>query len=100
MIGTLDAADYALFVSHSHPNGEVDFEVFARTVSGEAWGKFTTTTDLSDSIGPIYDVPGEERLCVNSGSKVSLVKRPGEAWDTVLLARLRFLTDKEEPTSQ
>ncbi|EKM52507.1 uncharacterized protein PHACADRAFT_211755 [Phanerochaete carnosa HHB-10118-sp] len=99
VIGTLDAADYALFVSHNHPDGEVDLEVFAKAIPGEAWGKFTTTTDLSASIGPQYSLSGENTPRVDSGSKVSLVKKPGEPWDTVLLAKLRFPTDKEEPTS-
>ncbi|GJE89108.1 hypothetical protein PsYK624_052000 [Phanerochaete sordida] len=100
VIGTLDAEEYALFVSHSHPDGEVDFSVFAKPLPGEPWGQFATTTDLSDSTGPQYRVPGESTPQVTSGSKVSVVKKHGEAWDTVLLARLRFLTDKEEPTSQ
>lgn len=99
VIGTLDAQDYALFVSHSHPDGEVDFEVFGRPAPGEPWGKFTTTTDLSESAGPTYRVPGQDTPRVISGSKVSVTKKPGEPWDTVLLARLRFPTDKEEPTS-
>lgn len=41
----------------------------------------------------------EDMPLVVSASKVSDVKREGEQWDTVLLAKLRFPTDKEEPTS-
>ena len=80
-------------------DGEVDFEVFTKVSPGEPWGQFRTTTDLSESVGPHYRVPGEAPLRIDSGSFVSLVKKQGEPWDTVLLARLRFPTDKEEPTS-
>jgi abelson tyrosine-protein kinase 1 len=81
----------------------VDFEVYtgqrdARV--GETWGKFSTTTDLSTSIqgGPMYGHNEAVPLMLAS-SKVSTVCLPSEPWDTVLLARLRFLTDRDEPTS-
>ena len=73
--------------------------MFAKPVPGEPWGQFKTTTDLSASSGPQYIVPGEATPQVTSGSKVSVVKKHGEPQDTVLIARLHFLTDKEEPTS-
>ncbi|THH14319.1 hypothetical protein EW146_g5999 [Bondarzewia mesenterica] len=101
VIGTLDAPDYALFVSHSHPDGQVNFNVYTGARPGEKWGAFSTTTaDLSSSIigGPMYR---EEMIGDSlSASKVSQVKvSSSSAWDTVLLARLRFKTDAAEPTS-
>ncbi|KAH9924941.1 hypothetical protein B0H21DRAFT_886279 [Amylocystis lapponica] len=97
VIGALEAQDYALFVSHSHPDGQVNFNVYAAPRSGQPWGHFSTTTDLSASLvgGPVYaDEPVSNVL---SASKVSAMRGP---WDTVLLARLRFRPDGTEPTSQ
>ncbi|TBU30437.1 hypothetical protein BD311DRAFT_805309 [Dichomitus squalens] len=34
VIGTLKAQDYALFISHEHPNGQVNFNVFSATRNG------------------------------------------------------------------
>lgn len=97
VIGTLDAADYALFVSHSHPDGQVNFSVFGAARSGQTWGKFSTSADTTAAgAGPVYHEEGPGSL---SASKVSVAKRPGDAWDTVLLARLRFAPDRDEPTS-
>ncbi|TCD62466.1 hypothetical protein EIP91_006836 [Steccherinum ochraceum] len=97
VIGTLDAADYALFVSHNHPDGQVNFNVSSSARAGQEWGRFTTSTDLSASIvgGPVYV---EEAPGYSSVSKISTVKTSGK-WDTVLLARLRFPPDCTEPTS-
>jgi hypothetical protein len=96
VIGTLDAPDYALFVSHTHPDGQVHFNVFSSPKVGQAWGMFTTDTDHAHVEGPHYeeDVPGQ----LLSASKVSLVGGSSK-WDTVLLARLRFKPDVPEPTS-
>jgi abelson tyrosine-protein kinase 1 len=95
VIGTLSAPDYALFVSHSHPDGQAHFNVFSSPKGGRPWGTFTTDTNLPEGSGPNYDedVPGNPV----SASKVSLVGR--SRWDTVLMARLRFKPDVAEPTS-
>ncbi|CAL1697553.1 unnamed protein product [Somion occarium] len=97
VIGTLDAADYALFVSHNHPDGEVNFNVYSSPKAGKPWGQFSTSTDLSPSVlgGPVYT---EEAPGYQSANKVSIVRSSGK-WDTVLLAKLRFPPDKSEPTS-
>ena len=96
MIGTLDAPDYALFVSHNHPDGQAHFNVFSSAKSGQPWGMFTTDTEFSELGGPDYheEVPGNPL----SASKVSRVGGSSK-WDTVLLARLRFKPDILEPTS-
>ncbi|KZT05047.1 uncharacterized protein LAESUDRAFT_750759 [Laetiporus sulphureus 93-53] len=99
VIGTLDAQDYGLFVSHSHPDGQLHFNVYSSPKVGQTWGHFSTTTDPSSSLaaGPVYaDEPLESE---RSAKKVSSVGHGGP-WDTVLLARLRFKTDSAEPTSQ
>ncbi|KAI0049057.1 hypothetical protein FA95DRAFT_1538888 [Auriscalpium vulgare] len=100
VIGTLDAPDYATFVSHSHPDGQVNFNIYNATKVGQTWGQFSFTAAAQPSAsvlgGPIY----HEEMVGNtvSADKVSRVKASGP-WDTVLLARLRFKPDATEPTS-
>lgn len=114
VIGTLEAQDYALFVSHDHPDGQVDFNVFAAARTGQAWGEFTFSTDLSSSYigGPSYDEPmpaaGPQWArkvssygvsTSNSGAASGSGGGNGGKWEAVLLARLRFKPDSLEPTS-
>ncbi|OSC98358.1 hypothetical protein PYCCODRAFT_1480695 [Trametes coccinea BRFM310] len=97
VIGTLEAQDYALFVSHEHPDGQVDFNVFAAARAGQPWGEFSFSFDLSSSFlgGPSYDEP------VGNPQYAQKVSRYGNSgrWESVLLARLRFKPDQSEPTS-
>ncbi|KAJ6577758.1 hypothetical protein B0H19DRAFT_568412 [Mycena capillaripes] len=93
VIGTLDAPDYALFVSHNHPDGQAHFNVYSSPKGGNPWGTFTTDTE-SEQGGPSYHEPIHGNPL--SASKVS---RTGGPWDTVLIARLRFKPDVLEPTS-
>ncbi|KAJ7163568.1 hypothetical protein C8R43DRAFT_285859 [Mycena crocata] len=95
VIGTLSAPDYALFVSHKHPDGQAHFNVFSSTKSGQPWGTFTTDTG-SELAGPCYHEPVISNPL--SASKVSS-NSTGNTWDTVLIARLRFKPDVLEPTS-
>ncbi|KAG6877678.1 hypothetical protein C0992_009504 [Termitomyces sp. T32_za158] len=95
VIGTLEAQEYALFVSHNHPDGQAHFNVFSSPRNGAPWGTFTTDTEVPSQMGgPSYDepVPGH----AISSSKVSKV---GPNWETVLVSRLRFKPDALEPTS-
>ncbi|KAF9462806.1 hypothetical protein BDZ94DRAFT_1260375 [Collybia nuda] len=95
VIGTLDTPDYALFVSHTHPDGQVHFNVFSSPKSNKPWGMFTTDTEVPPELGgPSYDEPTSGNSL--SASKVS---DSGGPWDTVLLARLRFKPDALDPTS-
>lgn len=97
VIGTLDAQDYALFVSHEHPDGQVDFNVFSAARTGQPWGEFSFSFDLSSSFlgGPSYDEPiGNPQWSRNISSYGNNGK-----WESVLLARLRFKPDQTEPTS-
>jgi hypothetical protein len=92
VIGTLDTPEYALFVSHNHPDGQAHFNVFSSPKSHQPWGTFTTDTELG---GPSYHepVPGSPV----SASKIS--SQGSYPWNTVLVARLRFKPDILEPTS-
>lgn len=96
VIGTLDTPDYGLFVNHNNPNGQVHFNVFAAPKDGERWGAFSTDTETTMG-GPIYreEVRGQHY----SANKVSSVTTSPRQWNTVLLARLRFKSDEEQPTS-
>ncbi|KAJ3994635.1 hypothetical protein F5050DRAFT_1575245 [Lentinula boryana] len=96
VIGTLDTPEYALFVSHNHPDGQVHFNVFTSSKSRQPWGRFSTDTKLPFELGgPSYHEPV-------SGSPVSANKISPQGtypWSTVLMARLRFKPDALEPTS-
>ncbi|TDL14843.1 hypothetical protein BD410DRAFT_796909 [Rickenella mellea] len=98
IIGTLEAPDYGLFVSHNNPEGQVHFNIFSPPRSGQLWGAFSIDTDASPRPqgGPSYheDVPGTHSWA----NKVSTVSS-SSTWDAVLLARLRFKPDHEDPTS-
>ncbi|PPQ72431.1 hypothetical protein CVT24_003126 [Panaeolus cyanescens] len=95
VIGTLRAPNYALFVSHNHPEGKANFNVFLSPSAGQPWGMFTTDKNAGEN-GPSYpDEIGD--IPFDCHSKVSNV---GEPWTSVLLARLRFKPDVLEPTSR
>ncbi|KAJ6608478.1 hypothetical protein B0H10DRAFT_1815660 [Mycena sp. CBHHK59/15] len=93
VIGTLDAPDYALFVSHNHRDGQAHFNVFSSAKAGQPWGTFTTDAEPEQG-GPSYHEPIHGTPL--SASKVSA---SGGQWDTVLVARLRFKPDVLDPTS-
>ncbi|KAH9985258.1 hypothetical protein BJV77DRAFT_1084863 [Russula vinacea] len=99
VIGALDAPDYASFVSHGHPDGQVNFNVFSPARVGRAWGEFTLTS-AEQGLQPSSETD-QQALMVGAvtANNVSLVKGSSEPWDSVLLARLRFKPDSPEPTS-
>ncbi|KAL1695922.1 hypothetical protein GGG16DRAFT_44228 [Schizophyllum commune] len=94
VVGTLDAPDHALFVSHVHPDGQAHFNVYASPVQGQPWGRFTMDT-APDVAGPSYDTDDPQKSV--TASKVS---GSGDPPRTVLLARLRFKPDEKEPTTK
>ncbi|KAL1669009.1 hypothetical protein GGF50DRAFT_45197 [Schizophyllum commune] len=94
VVGTLDAPDHALFVSHVHPDGQAHFNVYASSVQGQPWGRFTMDT-APDVAGPSYDTDDPQKSV--TASKVS---GSGDPPRTVLLARLRFKPDEKEPTTK
>jgi len=93
VVGTLRAPNYALFVSHNHPEGHAHFNVFASPKAGQPWGMFTTDSEY-EGVGFPPDIPAE-----NTRQSASKVSSHGGEWDTVLLARLRFKPDNIEPTT-
>ncbi|KAF8975500.1 hypothetical protein BDQ17DRAFT_1441497 [Cyathus striatus] len=94
VIGTLQSPNYALFVSHSHPDGHAHFNVFTSPKKDQRWGSFTTDSLVQEDTGPSYtDRADATRVCA---SKIS---NNAGVWDSVLLARLRFKPDILEPTS-
>lgn len=97
VVGTLSAPDYALFVSHNHPDGKVDFNVFTSPRQDQPWGQFTVSRDTASSMlgGPHYSE--ESTIPFSYKEKVSLTS--GDLRDSLLLARLRFKPDAPEPTS-
>lgn len=98
MIGTLEAADFGIFVSHYHPDGQAFFDITSNRQSGSPWGSFSTAHTLPADItagGPDW-LPEDHGPSLNA-SKVS---RIGDGANTLLLARLRFAPDQDEPTSQ
>lgn len=103
VFGTLSAPEYALFVSHSHPNGQAHFNVFSDRESGRPWGTFTTDTEYpSDEGGPSYieEIPRKAVFASKVSPMRMNIKSDDKDWDTLVLARLRFPTDATEPTSQ
>ncbi|KAG7443780.1 uncharacterized protein BT62DRAFT_995815 [Guyanagaster necrorhizus] len=91
VIGTLTTPDYALFVSHRHPDGQAYFNVLPPR-NGQPWGVIKTDNEVPSELGPSY----HEDLPFVSASKVS---RNGSRDVTILIARLRFKPDVLEPTS-
>jgi hypothetical protein len=80
---------------------QVHFNAFSSPKPGQFWGTFTTDTEIPPELGgPTYheEVPGNRMANSQSANKVSMVGGPN-AWNTVLLARLRFKPDVLEPTS-
>ncbi|KAJ4490744.1 hypothetical protein J3R30DRAFT_3277483 [Lentinula aciculospora] len=96
VIGTLDTPEYALFVSHNHPDGQVHFNVFNSSRARQPWGTFSTDTETPYEFGgPSYHEPVSGRpLSANKISSQGICP-----WQTVLIARLRFKPDVSEPTS-
>lgn len=98
VVGTLDTPDYGLFVSHSHPNGQVHFHVYTSNRVNQPWGEFRTDTHFPTEINGPADWREPVGAAV-SATKVSYNSPSGAPWHTVLLARLRFKPDVLEPTS-
>ncbi|OSC98340.1 hypothetical protein PYCCODRAFT_1397242 [Trametes coccinea BRFM310] len=91
VIGTLEAEQYALLVSHEHRNGRASFNVFRSPQAGQPWGEFTFEVDEPSTSADDGRSPHQY------AEKVSKYNRGGR-WDSVLLARLRFKSDQSEPT--
>lgn len=99
VIGVLETRDYGLFVSHEHPDGQVHFNVFTDQREGQDWGSFSTDTEVSPSmVGPHFTADGPSPASIHA-SRVSRVRSGTDLeMDAVLLARLRFKPDEDQPT--
>ncbi|KAF8584749.1 hypothetical protein K439DRAFT_1653139 [Ramaria rubella] len=98
VIGTLETRDYGLFVSHEHPDGQVHFNVFTDRREGQDWGAFSTDTGVTPMPGPQYNGDSPVLNSVHA-TKISRVRASSDPdADAVLLARLRFKPDEDEPT--
>ena len=115
--GTLSAPDYALFVGHNHPDGQVrarerirclyrrrsklpdqvHFEVSSPPQNGQPWGKFSLSANMSSPMlgGHCY----EEESAVPFSYKGKVSTTSGGEWHSLLLARLRFKPDMPDPTA-
>ncbi|KAF8121091.1 hypothetical protein EV363DRAFT_1187342 [Boletus edulis] len=97
VVGTLDATDWAVFVSTDHVDTRAQFNVFANREKGEPWGMYTVEPEVKDG-----DTGSGRRVDVGQGfaSKVSCVTMGGNdvAGDAVMLAGLRFEQGMETPT--
>jgi len=84
VFGTLDTPDYALLVSHHHPDGQAHFNVHSSPRNGRPWG--TWTDGEPEQEGPSYDEPISGRPLLSR--KVSITG--GGPWGIVLVACLRL----------
>ncbi|KAF8547149.1 hypothetical protein OG21DRAFT_959723 [Imleria badia] len=99
VVGTLDAPDWAVFVSDDHVDGRAQFNVFSGREKGEPWGMYT----MEPAINNGNTGPTGRWVDVGQGtfaSKVSCVTVSGHdvAGDTVMLAGLRFEQAMQAPT--
>ncbi|PCH42836.1 hypothetical protein WOLCODRAFT_164050 [Wolfiporia cocos MD-104 SS10] len=77
--GTLDAENYALFVSDEHSNGHVEFTVPPNLRPGDKWGAFSVTTTQPSRRAALDPITAE---------KVSDFSSQRGQWDTVLMAAI------------
>ncbi|KAF8968828.1 hypothetical protein BDZ97DRAFT_1654578 [Flammula alnicola] len=95
VISLLQAPNYALFVSHRHPDGQAHFNVFSGSKKGQPWGNVTTDTNVPGGRnGPSYEESSPEEH--EHAVKISNAHDPPKA---VLIGRLRFKPDSMEPTT-
>ncbi|GLB41362.1 putative protein tyrosine kinase [Lyophyllum shimeji] len=83
VVETLTAPHFALFVNHGHLDDEAHFDVFSSPDQGRPWGVFTLPQGEDEVSRPLRS------------SKISNFGDPSK---TILIARLRFQPDVEEPT--
>jgi abelson tyrosine-protein kinase 1 len=91
-----------MFVSHRCRDGQVHFDILDDRRNGHKWGNFTTDETLPDGVVAGGDWPGHDEPPVEElySTKISTNGDSAKGWDTLILARLRFRPDEDEPTSQ
>ncbi|KAJ6526803.1 hypothetical protein B0H19DRAFT_1243493 [Mycena capillaripes] len=82
---TLNAQDHALFVNHGGSEELLDtqFHVLSSRKPGEPWGYFGSPSDETSE----------------AAQTISKVSEAGAGWNTVLVSRLRFRLNEQEPTT-
>ncbi|KAG6816104.1 hypothetical protein H0H93_008526 [Arthromyces matolae] len=83
VLKTLSAQNYALFANHGHASSDAHFDVLASPGVNEPWGSFILPPDQPNAPPRLLH------------SKVSIIGSPSK---TILITRLRFRPDVEEPT--
>ncbi|KAF9562878.1 hypothetical protein CPC08DRAFT_633569 [Agrocybe pediades] len=96
VVSLLQAPNYALLVSHQHPDAQAHFNIFSNPRKGKSWGSFTTEVLVPG--GQFVPLSSEtpEGEPFEYTSKISNANDPPKA---VLLGRLRFKPDSSEPTT-
>lgn len=99
MVGTLDAPDWAVFVSDDHSDGRAQFNVFSGREKGEPWGMYTVERAVkSGNAGPARWVDVGQGTFASKVSSVTLGVHD-VVDDTVMLAGLRFERGMQTPTA-
>ncbi|KAH7889222.1 hypothetical protein F5I97DRAFT_1842609 [Phlebopus sp. FC_14] len=95
--GILNAEDYTLFISHSHPPAHLSFAVDPKRICGKPWGAF----DVVCAVGaPGLEGAFDQLRVAGKTSEVRFVdERDADplGGDTLMLARLGFRAGVEEP---
>jgi abelson tyrosine-protein kinase 1 len=105
VVGSLEAPDYGMFVSHKCPDGQAHFDVFNDRKPGTRWGEFTVDHSDPNRGSFVADASwieknqgkGAEKVC---SQRCSTNGESGKGWNSLILARLRFRPDEDDPTSQ
>ncbi|TFK19552.1 TKL/TKL-ccin protein kinase [Coprinopsis marcescibilis] len=99
VFGLVRTETYSMFVSHSHPDGNVHFNVYKSPLTGQPWGTWTTDTTVDQKEqGTSND--SEEGDDTPPRLEASKVSKTGGRSHTILISRLRFRPDEDEPTIQ
>ncbi|KAI9457372.1 hypothetical protein HD554DRAFT_2225096 [Boletus coccyginus] len=98
VVGTLDAPDWAVFVSDDHFDGRAQFNVFAGREKGEPWGMYSVERAVkSGSAGPGRWVDEGQGTFASKVSCVTVGAHDAMS-DTVMLAGLHFEQGMQTPT--
>lgn len=100
MVGTLDAPDWAVFVSDNHADGRAQFNVFSGREKGEPWGMFTVERAVkSGNAGSARWVDAGQGTFESKVSRIAIGGNDEVVGDTVMLAGLRFERGMQTPTA-
>ena len=92
-----------MFVSHKSRDGQAHFNMFSDRRNGQKWGEFKTDESMPQEStvgGPSWIESEEHPIDEVYSTKVSNNGDSAKQWNALILARLRFRPDEDEPTSQ